>query len=134
MFQWIALSNKIFHSDILKLILFTIIQDIEDIDFTTDNTSLAIKWSGFLHPHQTVAFRACVGSAPKLCDVQFYEVVSASHEKHTFTGLNLLSFRVRIINIFIFGFIKCLYYIFIRHMWFKQFINVLISFVTLPAN
>ena len=61
----------------MKMIIrFLYSQDIEDIDFTADKTSLALSWSGFVHPHQNVTFRACIGTVARSCDVASMENAS----------------------------------------------------------
>ncbi|CAG2231460.1 unnamed protein product [Mytilus edulis] len=53
-------------------------KDIEDIDFSTDKTSLAVSWTGFAHPHERVNFSGCVGTLPKMCDVSTMTVFTES--------------------------------------------------------
>ena len=45
------------------------IQDIEDIDFQSQTTSLAVRWSGFVHPHLDVKFEVSIGSLKGSSDI-----------------------------------------------------------------
>jgi hypothetical protein len=46
----------------LSIFFLSIYQDIEDLDFQTDTTSMASRWSGFAHPHLDVTYKISIGS------------------------------------------------------------------------
>lgn len=59
---------------------------------------MAISWTGFVHPHQTVLLRACVGTTPKSCDTSPMEALHSADKGHVFQSLNLQPFQVCIYN------------------------------------
>ncbi|VDI18543.1 Hypothetical predicted protein, partial [Mytilus galloprovincialis] len=73
-------------------------KDIEDIDFSTDKTSLAVSWTGFAHPHESVNFSGCVGTLPKMCDVSAMTVFTES-PSFSFKGLTLIPFQMYYVTV-----------------------------------
>lgn len=75
--------------------VYTSIQfkDIEDRDFTPETTSLALRWTGFIHPHQHVNYSACIGTVPSTCDTSAMKTLE-TYNSYTFKGLNLQPFQV----------------------------------------
>ncbi|XP_076113981.1 uncharacterized protein LOC143082265 [Mytilus galloprovincialis] len=67
-------------------------KDIEDRDFTPETTSLAVRWTGFIHPHQHVNYSACIGTVPSTCDTSAMKTLE-TYKSYTFTGLNLQPFQ-----------------------------------------
>jgi hypothetical protein len=53
-----------------------------------------MSWSGFLHPHQTVLFRACIGTVPKTCDVLPLVTLNTTDNNYIFRSLNLQPLQV----------------------------------------
>jgi hypothetical protein len=80
-------------------VLEILFQDIEDVDFHTDASSLVARWSGFTHPHLTVTYMISIGTTKGGNDVVSSENVGtvASYKK---TGLGLVAFKV-CINLYI---------------------------------
>ncbi|CAG2200973.1 unnamed protein product [Mytilus edulis] len=67
-------------------------KDIEDRDFTPETTSLAVRWTGFIHPHQHVNYSACIGTVPSTCDTSAMKTLE-TYNSYTFKGLNLQPFQ-----------------------------------------
>ncbi|KAJ8299760.1 hypothetical protein KUTeg_023820 [Tegillarca granosa] len=44
-------------------------KDIDDIDFSTDLSSLAARWRGFTHPHQPITYKIYIGTSSGDSDV-----------------------------------------------------------------
>ncbi|XP_071123173.1 uncharacterized protein [Mytilus edulis] len=64
------------------------LKDIEDIDFQADKTSIASRWSGFVHPHLDVTYRISIGSTKGGSDIISLKDVG-SVTAHKETGLSL---------------------------------------------
>ncbi|XP_063399976.1 uncharacterized protein LOC134684607 [Mytilus trossulus] len=68
------------------------LQDIQDVDFHTDASTLVARWSGFDHPHLTVTYTISIGTTKGGNDVVNSKNVGTStyHEEN---GLSLDSFK-----------------------------------------
>ncbi|CAC5414424.1 unnamed protein product [Mytilus coruscus] len=69
------------------------LQDIQDVDFHTDLSTLAARWSGFDHPHLTVTYTISIGTTKGGNDVINSENVGTS-TYHKQSGLSLITFKI----------------------------------------
>ena len=86
-------SSYIFQTELFILITVMYQQDIEDLDFQTDTTSMASRWSGFAHPHLDIIYKISIGSTYGGDDVISMKNVGTSLS-HKETGLSLTPYQV----------------------------------------
>ena len=72
---------------------YDLFQDIEDIDFQTDTTSMSARWTGFAHSHVVVTYSINIGTSKGGNDILDMKDVGTSLA-HTESGLSLVPYTV----------------------------------------
>lgn len=77
---------------------FVFFQDIDDVDFSMDLSSLSARWVGFAHPHQSIKYKIFIGTSSGSSDVTGV-IDMGSKTECTVQGLTLTLYQVSVMHI-----------------------------------